>query len=213
MKGCLLFVLLFAFGFLRSYCQYDSLKPQGIYTSNFIIDETPRNLTYYMPANYGRFDSYPLLIFLHDEKSNATNVIKKYGDVLHKKADSLDCVVMYPDAITGHWNINRSGKDSINDISFISIMINFFVQQYHCDADRIYLAGIGTGGTMCYKVNCESLSKFKAAATINSFGNKNETQNCRKKESLPALNIKSEGNILSSINQAWNFLFSSHQNQ
>lgn len=137
-KFLCLFIILFVFASETAFCQYDSLKPKGIYTSSFIIDEIPRNLTYYMPQNYGKLEIYPLLIVLHDEKSSAMNVIKQYGDLIHAKADSANCVVMYPDAVDGIWK-NGKNKDSLNDRMFISIMINFFVQQYHCDAARVYL--------------------------------------------------------------------------
>src|SRR5579875_3207702 len=113
MKFFYAFILLFVFASKTAFCQYDSLKPKGIYTSSFIIDEIPRNLTYYMPQNYGKLDTYPLLIVLHDENSSAMNVIKQYGDLIHTKADSADCVVMYPDAVEGIWK-NGKNKDSLN---------------------------------------------------------------------------------------------------
>lgn len=187
-----------------AYCQYDSLKPQGIYTSNFIIDQTPRNLTYYMPLQYGKLEDYPLLIFLHDKGSSAQNIIKKYGELIHAKADSVNCVVMYPDAVAGRWHI----EDSVNDIAFLTIMLTFFTQQYHCNANRIYLLGIGNGGNMCYHFICKSSSVVSAITSIQASSDWVSEQNCLKKESVPILNITTETNIKSAISKSFDFLFS-----
>ena len=209
MKIVCLYIIVLLCGWLPAYCQYDSLKPQGLYTSNFIIDQTPRDLTYYMPLNYGKLDSYPLLIFLHDKGNSAQNLIKKYGELIDAKADSLNCVIMYPDAVAGRWNVD----DSINDVAFISIMLNFFVQQYHCDADRIYMLGIGNGGEMCYHYNCKSSSKIDAITSIQAASDLASEQNCRHKQSIPTLRINTETSIKSAISKAFSFLFSQRTSQ
>ncbi len=189
------------------FSQYDSLKPGGLYTSNFIINEIPRNLTYYMPQNYGKLDLYPLLIFLHDEKSSAMNVIKQNGDFIHAKADSSNCMVMYPDAVGGVWKSNKD-KDSLNDKMFISIMINFFVQQYHCDGSRIYVLGIGEGCDVAYQLSCERNRKITAIAAVRSTYNKNKPQSCAGMEAMPVVNLTNEAGTKAAIGKAWDFLLS-----
>ena len=211
----LYFILILLLSGSSVFCQTDALQPQVVYSSHFVIDELPRTITYYTPLQYGKQDSYPLLILLHDDKSSAAGVIKKYGDFIHTKADSLGCVVMYPDAVAGHWNsrITNSLNDSINDAGFISIMLDYFVQQYHCDASRIYLIGIGNGGNMCYRFNCNSNSKPVAIATINASADINNPQDCRVKEPAPSINFSKETDIKSGIGKALHFLFAEHTKQ
>ncbi len=206
-KFLCLFIILFVFAQKRAFCQYDSLKPKGIYTSSFIIDEIPRNLTYYMPQNYGKLDIYPLLIVLHDEKSNAMNVIKQYGDLIHSKADSADCVVMYPDAVDGIWKKGKN-KDSLNDRMFISIMINFFVQQYHCDAAHVYLLGIGAAGNVAYQMGCERNSKITALAAVRSINTKTDSLACASLATMPVANFINEGNGKAAVGKGCDFLLS-----
>src|SRR3954465_4279966 len=113
-------VLLLSFSLSHAFSQYEGIQPQGIYTSDFNIDNRPRLITYYMPLNWGKKDLYPLVVVLHDENSSAKSTIRSLGDIIHTRADSSDCVVLYPDAVTGHWN-NKTGTssasaaDSIND--------------------------------------------------------------------------------------------------
>ena len=211
MKTFYLFIILSIVSF-HSFCQYDSIKPQGIYSSNFIIDDRPRTITYYMPLNYGKQESYSLLIFLHDEKSNAKVNIKKYGDLIHAKADSAGCIIMYPDAVAGHWNskIKEGIKDSVNDVGFISIMTEFFVRQYGCDVNQVYLLGIGNGGDLCYCIHCESIYKSAVIASINAKADESSFQNCRNNKAIPILNIKSETITKEDISKALKFLFTHH---
>lgn len=196
-KVCFCIMLLFCS--YCAFCQYDSLKPQGIYSSNFIINEIPRNLLYYMPLNYGKAENYPLVIFLHDKGSNAQSLVKKYSDLIHAKADSFNAVIMYPEGIGGQWS------DSVNDAAFLNIMLNFFVQQYHCDANRIYLMGIGDGGDMCHQFYCKTSTKISAMATINASVNKQTY--CYQMEKTPVLNLTANTNLTSAISQGFHFLF------
>ena len=134
-------VLLFSFCLTNAFSQYEAIQPQGIYTSDFNIDNIPRLITYYMPLNWGKKDLYPLVVVLHDSGSSAKKMIKSLGDIIHAKADSSDCVVLYPDAVAMHWNSKTGAPfpatDTINDAGFISMMVDFFVQQYQCDPDRL----------------------------------------------------------------------------
>ena len=190
---------------LHSFCQYDNIKPQGIYSSNFIIDGKPRNIIYYMPATYGKQEVYPLLIVFHAEKSDAAMVIKKYGDIIQAKADSAGCIVLYPDAYKGHWNSNL--KDTVNDVGFISIMSEFFLRQFDCDLSEIRLLGIGNGGNLCYRINCESIYQPNAIATINATANTKSFFDCRNKSAAVSLNISVETIAKADVEQAVNHLF------
>ena len=190
---------------LHSFCQYDAIKPKGIYSSSFVIDEKPRNITYYMPATYGKQETYPLLIVLHAEKSDAATVIKKYGDIMQAKADSAGCVILFPDAYKGHWNADE--KDSVNDVGFINIMAEFFLRQFDCDLSEIRLLGIGSGGNLGYRFACESIHKPETVVTINTALNKNGVSNCHNAETIPGKNITSATITNADIQQALTYLF------
>ncbi len=209
---CLMLLLLLCSSCIL--CQSSLLQPKGIYTSDFTIDEISRNITYYTPRNYGKKESYPLLVFLHDDTETAKSTIKKYGELIQNTADSADCVVMYPDAAFKHWNskVAASAKDTINDAGFISIMIDYFIQQYGCNPDRIYIAGIGNGGDMCLRFNCESTSQPVAIAVVNTVNDKKNVEGCRTKADIPVLATR-EADIKTGIEKALQFLFAypSHQ--
>jgi len=145
--------------------QETAVRAKGLYSSDFVIDAIPRNITFYIPYNYGNSDTYPLVLFFHADGETGKNVIKKYGDDIHALADSLGCIVVYPDAAKGHWNSHlgeQAAADTINDVGFINIMIDYFIQQYKCDPDRIFAAGFYNGGNMAWRAGCDMQKKIAA---------------------------------------------------
>lgn len=204
-------VLFLSFSLSHAFSQYEAIQPQGVYTSDFNIDNRPRLITYYMPLNWGKKDLYPLVVVLHDANSSAKNTIKSLGDIIHAKADSSDCVVLYPDAVAAHWNsktgTSSPATDSINDAGFISMMVNFFVQQYQCDPKRLYVIGIGNGGDLSKQLNCYgNKNEYAAVASING----SKTSPCEGSNTNNVLDVNLP--VKEAVGQAWDFLLK-HQQQ
>jgi poly(3-hydroxybutyrate) depolymerase len=147
--------------------QENTVRPQGIYSSNFVIDGIPRTINFYIPLHYGGNNNYPVVFFLHAEGETGKSIIKKYGETLHRLADKSSCIVVYPDAVGGHWNTkldDHAAADTINDAGFINIMSGYFIQQYQGDAARIYAAGFYNGGSMALRLSCTAANKITAIA-------------------------------------------------
>jgi len=163
------FVLCLLFGaFLNcAQSQENTVRPQGIYSSNFVIDGIPRSINFYIPLQYGRNSNYPVVFIFHAEGETGTAIIKKYGETLHRLADESSSIVVYPDAVGGHWNTKLDGHaatDTINDAGFINIMTGYFIQQYQGDPTRIYAVGFYNGGSMALRLSCTSANKITAVA-------------------------------------------------
>src|SRR4051812_1078485 len=162
------FVLLFAFFYFASYSQNDSLKGGELYSSNFLIDGIQRNFIYYLPVNYGKQDMYPLVIFLHEENGSGKSIVKNYGSIIQPLADSSDAIVIYPDAVASHWNEKMGDSspatDTINDVGFISILIDYFRQVYGSNPHQVYVSGLFSGGKLAYRLSCDIPGKVTAIA-------------------------------------------------
>ena len=75
--SCTFFILLISIAVNAQ----DAIPGQTIYSSNFNIDNIPRSCTFYIPLGYGKQETYPLVIMLHDKGSSAKSIIKTYGDL------------------------------------------------------------------------------------------------------------------------------------
>jgi poly(3-hydroxybutyrate) depolymerase len=147
----------------------NSLGVQTLYNSNFDIDGIPRSCAFYIPLKYGKTETLPLLIMLHDKNSNVKALVKNYGDIMHAIADSVGAVIIYPSVVAGTWH-DSSIKDSVNDVGYISILIDYFVQRYQCSAAQVYIAGIGNGAAMAMRFSCDLPEKVAAAAALLYIG-------------------------------------------
>ena len=194
------------------YSQNDSLKGGELYSSNFLIDGIQRNFTYYMPVNYGKKDLYPLVIILHEAGKSSKDAIKSYGEKIQSMADSSACIVVYPDAVAGHWNDKMDeslpATDTINDVGFISILIDYFRDVYHCDPKRVYVAGLANSGKFAYRLSCDIAFKLTAIAAHISNAEE-EASKCKRDESVAIINLNPSGDQ-NSIVEAWNF-FTGHE--
>jgi polyhydroxybutyrate depolymerase len=211
------FALFFAFFHFACYSQNDSLKGGELYQSNFLIDGIQRNFIYYIPLNYGKQDMHPLIIFLHAENGNGKSIIKNYGNAIQLLADSSDAIVIYPDAVNGNWNDKMEGNsnatDTINDVGFISILIDYFRQVYGSNPSKVYVAGLFHGGKLAYRLSCDIPTKITALAPftpdMKELGNK-----CNSNKSVAIMNtdafVDSSTKKLNTnaIEEMWKFFMS-----
>lgn len=172
---------------MQLFSQDVLLKPQSIYSSNFIIDGIQRNFLYYAPLHYGNNDSYPLIILLHAKDQTGKDLLNKYGDQVHAGADSVNAVVVYPDAVAKHWNAFEKfpATDTINDVGFLSILIDYFIQQYQCNEKEVYVAGFENGAAMAIKLAATPGTKI---ASIAPFFYDNDTVKNKINKSVKVMN-------------------------
>jgi len=213
------FFQLAAFIFILSsatFCQENSLKGGEFYSSNFLIDSIQRNFIYYLPVNYGKKDEYPLVIFLHGQNESSKTIIKNYGNKIQVLADSSDAIVIYPDAVAAHWN-DKPGAgfpstDKVNDVGFISILVDYFKQVYSCDSRRVYVAGFFNGGKLAYRLSCDIPAKITAVAPF--ISDMNEVTKCNSDKSVAIMNTHSLTDSTNrkvdaaSIEEVWKFFMS-----
>jgi polyhydroxybutyrate depolymerase len=132
------------------------------------MDGIQRNFIYYLPVNYGKQDMYPLVIFLHEENGSGKSIVKNYGSIIQPLADNSDAIVIYPDAVASHWNEkmgeNSTAKNTINDVGFISILIDYFRQVYGSNPRQVYVSRLFSGGKLAYRLSCDIPGKVTAIA-------------------------------------------------
>jgi len=119
-----------------------------------------------------RLKPISLVLAFHGGGGTAKGMKKltEYGfDVL---ADKENFIVVYPNGIRRHWNDGRieandfSHRKKIDDVGFISQLINRMIRKWNVDHKRVYVTGISNGAGMSFRLACELSNKIAAAAPV-----------------------------------------------
>jgi polyhydroxybutyrate depolymerase len=92
---------------------------------------------------------------------------------MNEKADREGFIAVYPDG-TGAgtfltWNAGGRGKrydERVNDVRFISAIIDDLGACASIDSKRVYATGISNGGMMCYRLAAELSDRIAAIAPV-----------------------------------------------
>jgi polyhydroxybutyrate depolymerase len=137
--------------------------------------------TYYLrlPAEYGGAGPYPVLFVLHGGGGSARVMMNLWGRGFHERADGQGMILVYPEGIPDqagstkhHWNDGRrfqtwaAHRLDVDDVGFISKVIDQVVALYQGDPKRIFVTGASNGGLMSYRLACDLSEKVRAVAAM-----------------------------------------------
>lgn len=74
--------------------------------------------------------------------------------------------VFLPQGKNGTWNQNPSAGSTVDDVGFISAMIDKVAGEYGLDKKRIYAEGYSAGGFMAERLACQLSSKIAGFAAV-----------------------------------------------
>jgi polyhydroxybutyrate depolymerase len=86
---------------------------------------------------------------------------------LEEMARNSGAVLVYPDPLSGHWG-NASGPEANHDIHFVRELIAKLVSHGIANPNKLFLAGIGSGGTLALRLACEGKPRFAGVAVLAS---------------------------------------------
>jgi len=131
-----------------------------------------RTFIIYLPVSLSKTKPAPLLIVLHGGGGDGINTIKLTSGGLSTLAEKEKFVVVYPDAVENGWNDGRNAnqfrslRENIDDVGFISALIEEIAKNAKIDPKRIYASGISNGGIMAQRLALDLQEKIAAIAVI-----------------------------------------------
>jgi len=161
MKNKIFVPLLFSIISLSTFSQagvtiVDSITSGGIY----------RKFRLYVPSVYNGAVAVPLILNLHGYTSNALQQ-QAYSNFM-PIADTANFLVVHPDGTNGvggqYWNAGFGG--TVNDVQFMSDLIDSLSFIYNIDNDRVYSCGMSNGGIMSYYLACNLPARIAAIASV-----------------------------------------------
>ncbi len=149
--------LISAFSFHAQTTIVDSILSGGIY----------RNYRLYVPAIYNGATARPLIINLHGYTSNALQ--QQFYSNFEPIADTANFLMVYPNGTkdgtgTTFWNAGFGA--SVNDIGFLSNLIDSLDLTYNINLNRVYSTGMSNGGFMSHTLACELSNRITAIASV-----------------------------------------------
>jgi polyhydroxybutyrate depolymerase len=129
-----------------------------------------RSFLLYTPAGYSGSARLPLVIVLHGARGSGRQISEFTG--FNDFADKQTFFVLYPDAFGGFWNDGRRDEYSpsfaagIDDIGFISRLIDEMHSRYDIDEGRVYAAGFSNGGMMVFRLGIAIPERLAAVASV-----------------------------------------------
>ena len=140
---------------------------QTTVSSSFEYDGAERAYKLYIPEIYDGARPAPLVFNLHGYGSNNLEQ-EVYGD-FRPIADTANFIIVHPmgledDGGTTHWN--TFGTSSVDDVGFLSALIDTVYANYNIDGNRIYSTGMSNGGFMSYKLACLLSGRIAAIASV-----------------------------------------------
>lgn len=152
------------------------LKKSGGHIRNAKLNHEGLRRTWkiYIPSLSDKSISIPLLIVLHGRGGNGDSMILLTRNGFNRLADKDKFMVAYPDGIELNWNDgrrdeqsnDRAHRDNIDDVGFISALIDEIIRIHNIDHTKVYVTGISNGAIMCYRLACELSHKIAAIAPV-----------------------------------------------
>jgi polyhydroxybutyrate depolymerase len=152
MKRYLITLMTFILFSLSSIAQEYTIMHDGL-TRSYLL---------HLPGGYSADSLYPLVINMHGYTSNAyEQQMYSNFDIV---ADTCRFVVVYPNGIDEAWNVSSS--TGVDDVGFISDLIDSLNAAYSIDLERVNATGMSMGGFMSYRLACELSNRIAAIAPV-----------------------------------------------
>jgi len=184
------------------------VRSQVTLEDSFMVNGLMRNYFLYVPAINSPQESVPLILNLHGYGSNKLEQLF-YGD-FRAIADTANFIVAVPNGsmdLTGILSWNTFGIGTVDDVNFISQLIDRINTSYSIDQNRIYSTGMSNGGFMSYELACQLSSRIAAVASVTGSMLTSKFTQCSPIHPVPVMQI--HGTIDGTVPYEGNFAFSS----
>ena len=168
----LLIVIITFIGIIFSSYTYSMYPDKG---QSIVHDNLKRTYFVHLPKNYNPKNTYPLVIGLHGGGGKAKWFNSGTNYRFNELADLEGFIIIYPQGIGKSWNDNKNreakGKareENIDDVGFISKLIDELEKQYSIDSTAIFACGISNGGLMSATLAAKLPKQIKAIGMVAS---------------------------------------------
>ena len=152
-----------------------------------------RNYIVHLPPEAKMQKPIPLLFNLHGGGGTAKGTPGLTFWRFNTLADRDGFIVVYPNAIKKNWNDGRklenvlAWKEDIDDVGFISAIVDELKKKHNIDATRIFTTGMSNGGFMSSRLLCDRANIFRGGAILTASLSKDYMPKCDPKKPVAVM--------------------------
>ena len=157
-----LFILSITFASLAVFAQSGTVVHDSIEH-----DALNREYKLYVPNAYDGTTAVPLVFNLHGLTSNMDEQMF-YGD-FRGIADTANFLVVHPNGTintSGQRFWNSFGLAGVDDVDFLSNLLDSLNANYNIDLNRVYSTGMSNGGYMSFELACQLSDRIASVASV-----------------------------------------------
>jgi len=126
-----------------------------------------------IPRDYDESASYPIVMLLHGY--GASGLIQGAYFQIPTNARDTGFIALVPDGTEDSggnqfWNATDAccdfGPTGVDDVAYLSALIDEALATYAADPDRVYLIGHSNGGFMSYRMACDASDKIAGIVSV-----------------------------------------------
>jgi len=188
----LITVLLFSF-------QFNPVQAQQDINESVVIGKVTRRWIVHLPTNYNPNTQYPLFINMHGFTSNGNQQMSYSG--FNEIANEKGAIAVYPNGVDKRWNsgINFGIESDIDDVGFLSMLIDRMILLYNADPIKVYSIGYSAGGFMSYRMACERANRIAAIGPVVASITNSTYETCVPARPFPIIAFNGTSDALTSF--------------
>jgi len=166
------------------------LAAQTSVTASMMHGGIQRNYRLYIPASYNQANPAPLVLNLHGYGSN--NIEQEFYTLISRVADTAGFLLVHPNGTLDvnnirHWN--TFGTSSVDDVGFLSALIDTLAGNYSVDLNRVFSTGMSNGGFMSFQLACQLSNRIAAIASVTGTMVRTNLAACNPDRAVPVMQI------------------------
>ena len=148
-----------------------------------VIDGRERTYLMWSPVGSGPF---PLVLALHGRLGDGAGM-EELAQV--SRLTKEGALVVAPDGYEKSWADARgttpASSDGIDDVRFLSQLIDDMIAKHHADPTRVYVMGMSNGGMMALTLACRITDRLAGVITVTGLMSAALVESCRLSKPLP----------------------------